>query len=438
MLILSEPTMSGGVMGNRLSPQDTERRVLYSFYTFKEGSPLRDYILLKTNTLRDGYMLLELLNILKRIIKNETMYDIRNTTIALFDKDLEKALNVRALHVSELREVVISQIVRLPWADQFRLINEALISCRLRLRSSNIASDLTSDFSTPSAVPAGSPTTSGRVEPSVYRSPTSQFLLKPDFRRVVSHLSTFKADQTLFTYSEATTLLSQYILSKKATFFDSRNITVAMIKGDPLSNALNVDAFHRSQVHTLLKTQLVYVSNIAPPRRIQIHHASEIIINGPGGQLFRYTLNPGPADPRLPSTSGSASATSTSGVDQLLNIPTDDSATLKRSGSPDPMGDVKKPRMAENSCQTESSLSSGVATSAVGGSLTTIIGLSNRPQRDELCMVCCASPTDASFIHGRWGHQVCCYECSIKIWKTPGTCPVCRRKIEKVVRNILL
>jgi E3 ubiquitin-protein ligase Mdm2 len=53
-----------------------------------------------------------------------------------------------------------------------------------------------------------------------------------------------------------------------------------------------------------------------------------------------------------------------------------------------------------------------------------------------LCMFCCTNPRNASLIHGQLGHQLCCYPCAKKLWKEQARCPVCRRKIEKIVKLI--
>ncbi len=46
---------------------------------------------------------MKVLTILKEIIRDEEMFDMRNPAIILCDKDLEAALNMRALHVTEIR-----------------------------------------------------------------------------------------------------------------------------------------------------------------------------------------------------------------------------------------------------------------------------------------------------------------------------------------------
>ena len=54
-----------------------------------------------------------------------------------------------------------------------------------------------------------------------------------------------------------------------------------------------------------------------------------------------------------------------------------------------------------------------------------------------LCTLCCAQPKNACLVHGRISHQVCCYGCARKLFKNKRPCPVCRRRIEKITKNII-
>jgi len=54
----------------------------------------------------------------------------------------------------------------------------------------------------------------------------------------------------------------------------------------------------------------------------------------------------------------------------------------------------------------------------------------------SLCIFCYTAPRNATLIHGQLGHQLCCYPCAKKLWKEHARCPVCRRKIEKIVKLI--
>jgi predicted amidophosphoribosyltransferase len=55
----------------------------------------------------------------------------------------------------------------------------------------------------------------------------------------------------------------------------------------------------------------------------------------------------------------------------------------------------------------------------------------------EICQLCKSAKKDASFLHGRITHQVFCYDCAKKFHEHYPLCPVCYRRIEKVLKNIV-
>ena len=54
----------------------------------------------------------------------------------------------------------------------------------------------------------------------------------------------------------------------------------------------------------------------------------------------------------------------------------------------------------------------------------------------HLCLLCCHRTKNASLVHGRIGHLVCCYPCAKKLWRKQADCPMCRRKVEKIIKII--
>jgi hypothetical protein len=54
----------------------------------------------------------------------------------------------------------------------------------------------------------------------------------------------------------------------------------------------------------------------------------------------------------------------------------------------------------------------------------------------SICGLCCHRPKDTALVHGRLAHMYSCYPCAKRIFKQNRTCPVCRRKIEKVTKII--
>ena len=56
----------------------------------------------------------------------------------------------------------------------------------------------------------------------------------------------------------------------------------------------------------------------------------------------------------------------------------------------------------------------------------------------QLCMLCLTRPKNASLVHGSTGHQVCCFKCGKRLRRRGRPCPVCRKKIQKVIKNYIV
>jgi E3 ubiquitin-protein ligase Mdm2 len=54
------------------------------------------------------------------------------------------------------------------------------------------------------------------------------------------------------------------------------------------------------------------------------------------------------------------------------------------------------------------------------------------------CMICISAPKNASIIHGSSGHQACCLRCAKRLKSRHLPCPVCRRPINRVIRNYVV
>ncbi|BFZ24783.1 hypothetical protein BsWGS_27821 [Bradybaena similaris] len=55
--------------------------------------------------------------------------------------------------------------------------------------------------------------------------------------------------------------------------------------------------------------------------------------------------------------------------------------------------------------------------------------------KDDWCVVCLTRKKTASIVHGKTGHQACCYRCATRLKQKRKPCPICRRPIQKVIRN---
>ena len=75
-------------------------------------------------------------------------------------------------------------------------------------------------------------------------------------------------DQTkaAFTFEEVLKLLFKYLVRRRDSLFDPRNLKVARVHLDPLGRALGgIVRFHRCQAENLLRAQLTPVSPACPP-----------------------------------------------------------------------------------------------------------------------------------------------------------------------------
>lgn len=53
----------------------------------------------------------------------------------------------------------------------------------------------------------------------------------------------------------------------------------------------------------------------------------------------------------------------------------------------------------------------------------------------DTCSICMARPKCGILVHGRTSHRLTCYKCALQLQKRNQPCPVCRRRIQRVVRN---
>ena len=64
--------------------------------------------------------------------------------------------------------------------------------------------------------------------------------------------------------------------------------------------------------------------------------------------------------------------------------------------------------------------------------------ITNPSSISDPCMICLSKPKSASLVHGSSGHQVCCFPCAKRLKRRGKVCPVCRRPIQKVIKNYIL
>ena len=99
---------------------------------------------------------------------------------------------------------------------------------------------------------------------TIFTDKNANYTLKKKFLNVVRSIPGTDKAKNVFTQEEVTSLVSKYILLRKDTIFDPRNIKLALVNKDPIGDAFGVMAFHRCQIHNLIRAQLIPVNNDCP------------------------------------------------------------------------------------------------------------------------------------------------------------------------------
>ena len=216
--------------------------LLKSLFRFRASSRLLDYVNLKSGNDKEYYTLVEILMILKETIRREQLYDEKNPAVILCSAELEDVLNMKALHVTEIRDLILNHLIR---------VRDRTILARHGIHDLG-----TESISTQRVIHTASISTQVCVDRH------KEFKVNQKFLDVFSAHPNFDKNRTIYTYEEVTSLLSAYIIQNKKKFFDPRNMKLAIVRDDPLGEAFGVNAFHRCQVNHFLHQQLTPIRNV--------------------------------------------------------------------------------------------------------------------------------------------------------------------------------
>lgn len=391
------------------------------------------------------YTLCELMLALKDVVTNKKLFDPENPTIIICDDNLEDALDVKAFHVSETRFYLERQL---------EVIQQNIIEPN--------ASPATTQTTLPTPdslflLPSWASPTATAVVARLYADAnfdiTAKYTAKPDFLKVLHSVSGVDPTCRVFFYTEITGLLSKYIMANKEKLFRSRNIKVCYVEDDLLGKAFGVRAFARNQVTSLLRSQLILYTGELPlslppppplppveeedPYQEQYEVVSEPEIKPSQSCSDESDIDNVAVDEIRAREEQSIEADMSEVEDNVSNCTSVANSQCLDCGTlnqplikycKDCWQDRKAwiPQRPGNKRKNPSQLPDG---SKVPKMLE-LMGYSN----SDLCTYCYAKPKNASFIHGQCAHQVCCYVCAKKIYGRKDPCPVCRRKIEKIIK----
>lgn len=400
---------------------------------FAANSKLHRYLACKCPGLisirKKEYNLFEVLLAMKRVISSEQQYDVENPAVVICDDCLEDALDVKAMHVSEVKEFVLKQLLLIDQLSQ--------------------PVDIIRPLQNGDALPTWASATANAVIAQANACSNfnveGKYTVKPEFLKVLKSVDGVDPNQTVFHYREITHLLSQYIRANQKSFFDVRNIRICLVENDQLGTAFGVKAFARCQVVGLLRAQLTphketsqEMEEEEKPRQVEadvctVPEKKEIDPRYTEEYMYRveYDIDESTEEERDSNFDADRDVTGTDNEDAHICGKTCDSETMFNRLSNwqnyktwvIEFGQKRKAGQDEE-CAATSKVAKNELKVECHGS--------------NVCSICYIRPKDASFIHGHTSHQMCCCQCAKKIFKRTNVCPVCRRRIEKITQNFVV
>jgi hypothetical protein len=233
---------------------------LLSKYKFSTGSRLNVYLeTIKPGILPKVFKLVALLNMLKSIINNTRQFDQKNQVIILCNDDLTFALDVTALHVTQLKDYVYKQLELVSGFVPNIMLD--IFSIPFIVRFSDAEN---SDYDNTYYEPNPPGITDNSLADT--KKPVSDVILftEPDLyymffqlKMVLSTTPSFPQNKSFFTFQEITQLTTDYIYAKRHSLIDFRNPFVCLVSKDPLGTVFQVKAFHSTQLSYLLLRNVI-------------------------------------------------------------------------------------------------------------------------------------------------------------------------------------
>ena len=194
-------------------------------YSCIPGSKLQGYLEEKVDKI---FTFLQIVRFFATYLVSKEMYDPKNTSIIVFDQDLEEVFDVKAMLKSDFSK---------------------MLHKHLKLIKQNGFSDMGK---------AGKTQTDITISPS--RTPTRHtFEHKYYVLKDLAHCLSLEAPHLVLTYSEIKILVKGYLTLNKDRLCSQRHEDIVHCSHDALGVTLDVNYFHLKQLDTLLAKQVVYL-----------------------------------------------------------------------------------------------------------------------------------------------------------------------------------
>ena len=222
---------------------------------FLPGSALLSYLKDKApyDIIPEGHepTTIEVMMALKRIIATESLFDPGNPSVILCDSALEKALDTKYLHVSQVERYVTRHFI----PEDYIITDTTTIIAHVRALSSEfprlqvgslVRMEVPSFWDSLSTV--NPPRNSSLTDDSV-------FWVNPPFLEFLNSVGTLLGSSPYLSWFLIRTTFFQWIISNSRTIFDQRNTFVIAIHDTPLAHIFGRKTIARSQLQALIRKQ---------------------------------------------------------------------------------------------------------------------------------------------------------------------------------------
>ena len=197
----------------------------FRIYSFRQNSELEKFLFAKTGFNLRRFTIKDVIDKLEKIILEEELWDETNQEIIFCSDEMERAIDLKAFHVSELEKKVLEQIIEVDQKNTKPLCSTTSIPRKIINKKNKILMD-------------------------------QMFQVSIPLLNILKKVPSFNKMGRIFTFKVIAEGFGDYMVMKKNSFFDQRNIKLAIVKDDELGKVFGVQSFHRCQAKDLLLNQL--------------------------------------------------------------------------------------------------------------------------------------------------------------------------------------
>jgi hypothetical protein len=223
----------------------------HRYFKFRWSSTLHRQLQLRFPqiiTAQRIYVLHQILWLINQIILTDQLYDKENPYVIVCDAFLDTALNVHALHTTQLKEMVLRQMMDTGTSQtQIQKDNTPKMEYRYFDGQNNTRATI------PTWANMKAKAIEYRLNIDPHHNDEDLYRLDQDFYEEMIKVPQNER-KFVYKYNDILWMFYRYIHHNKNTIVDNRNVKVLTIKNTPLKNIWGTDTIASCQVHYFIQS----------------------------------------------------------------------------------------------------------------------------------------------------------------------------------------